>query len=74
MRREPDVIIASWCGKAVRSERIRARPGGTAAGVRDGHIYEIKSALILQPGPAALTDGLRQLHGHQRASLTSERA
>ena len=55
----PDVIIASWCGKKVRPERIAARPGWDAIpAVRDGRIVEIKSPLILQPGPAALTDGL----------------
>ena len=63
VRRAPDVIVASWCGKTVRPDRIRARPGwdGVPA-VQRGHVYEIKSPLILQPGPAALTDGLRQLH------------
>jgi iron complex transport system substrate-binding protein len=62
-RREPDLIVASWCGKAVRPERIRARPGwDRVPAVQQDRIYEIKSALILQPGPAALTDGLRQLH------------
>jgi iron complex transport system substrate-binding protein len=62
VRRRPDVIIASWCGKAVRPERIATRSGWSdVPAVRDGHIYEIKSAYILQPGPAALTDGLRQL-------------
>lgn len=55
----PDVILASWCGKKVRPERIAARSGwGTIPAVRDGRIVEIKSPLILQPGPAALTDGL----------------
>ena len=55
----PDVILASWCGKKVVPERIRARPGWAAMpAVRDNRIYEIKSPLILQPGPAALTDGL----------------
>jgi len=55
----PDVIIASWCGKKVRAERIAARPGwDVVPAVRDGRIFEIKSPLILQPGPAALTDGL----------------
>jgi iron complex transport system substrate-binding protein len=55
----PDVILASWCGKKVRPERIAARPGWEAIpAVRDGRITEIKSPLILQPGPAALTDGL----------------
>lgn len=62
-RRAPDLIVASWCGKAVRPERIRSRPGWERVpAVQGGHIHEIKSALILQPGPAALTDGLRQLH------------
>src|SRR5687767_14555396 len=62
-RRRPDVIVASWCGKAVRPERIRSRPGWDhVPAVQRRQIYEIKSPLILQPGPAALTDGLRQLH------------
>jgi iron complex transport system substrate-binding protein len=60
--RRPDVIVASWCGKAVRTQTIAARPGWSdVPAVRNGHIYEIKSSLILQPGPAALTDGIRQL-------------
>ncbi|WP_415716510.1 cobalamin-binding protein [Roseibium sp.] len=55
----PEVIIASWCGKKVRPEKIAARSGwDTIPAVRDGRIVEIKSPLILQPGPAALTDGL----------------
>ncbi len=55
----PEVILASWCGKKVRPEKIAARPGWDALpAVRDGRIVEIKSPLILQPGPAALTDGL----------------
>ena len=59
----PDVIIGSWCGKPVRKERIAARPGWDQIGaVRDGHIYEVKSTYILQPGPASLTDGVRQVH------------
>ena len=62
INRDPEVIIGSWCGKAVRTERIAARQGWSqVAAVRAGHIYEIKSAYILQPGPAALTEGLRQL-------------
>jgi len=62
-RRDPDVIVGSWCGKPVRKERIATREGWDhVAAVRDGHIYEIKSPYILQPGPAALTEGLRQLH------------
>ncbi len=55
----PDVILASWCGKKVRAERIANRDGwGAIPAVRDARIIEIKSPLILQPGPAALTDGL----------------
>jgi iron complex transport system substrate-binding protein len=55
----PDVILASWCGKKVVAEKIRQRPGWSdIPAVRDNRIVEIKSPLILQPGPAALTDGL----------------
>jgi iron complex transport system substrate-binding protein len=61
--RAPEVIIGSWCGKPVRPERITARPGwDMVPAVRDGHIYEVKSAYILQPGPAALTDGVTRIH------------
>jgi iron complex transport system substrate-binding protein len=61
--RNPDVIVASWCGKRVNRVRIAAREGWTQiAAVRNGEIHEIKSSLILQPGPAALTDGVAQLH------------
>ena len=63
VRRNPDVIVGSWCGKPVRKERIAARPGwDQIAAVRNGHVYEIKSAYILQPGPACLTEGIRQMH------------
>jgi len=59
----PDVIIGSWCGRKVSKEKIRARPGWDAIhAVRSGHIYEVKSTYILQPGPASLTEGVRQLH------------
>jgi iron complex transport system substrate-binding protein len=59
----PDAIIASWCGRRVRKDRIAARPGwADMPAVRDGHVYEIKSTYILQPGPAALTEGVRQIH------------
>ncbi len=62
-RREPEVIIGSWCGRKVRFETIRSRPGWSSVpAVRRDKLYEIKSALILQPGPAALTDGLDRLH------------
>jgi iron complex transport system substrate-binding protein len=58
----PDIIIGSWCGKKFVPAKVKARPGFDAVpAVRDGALHEIKSALILQPGPAALTDGLDQL-------------
>jgi iron complex transport system substrate-binding protein len=60
---EPDVIIASWCGRKVNKAAIRSRAGWEKIpAVRNGHIYEVKSTYILQPGPAALTEGLFQLH------------
>jgi iron complex transport system substrate-binding protein len=59
VRRAPDVILGSWCGKRFRPNLVAARPGWDAVpAVRDGELHEIKSPLILQPGPAALTDGL----------------
>jgi iron complex transport system substrate-binding protein len=59
----PDVILASWCGKKVRKATIVERAGWSdVPAVRNGHIYEIKSTYILQPGPAALTEGVRQIH------------
>lgn len=64
----PEVILASWCGKRVVPARIAARPGWDALpAVRAGRIHEIKSALILQPGPAALTDGLDAIRAALRA-------
>lgn len=61
--RAPDIIIGSWCGKKFRPEQVCARPGWEQIpAVRTGHLYEIKSSNILQPGPAALTDGVAQLH------------
>jgi iron complex transport system substrate-binding protein len=63
VRRNPDIIIGSWCGKKFRPETVAARPGwGQVAAVRDGALFEIKSPLILQPGPAALTDGVAALY------------
>ena len=60
--REPDLIIGSWCGKKFRPERVMTRPGfAQIPAVRHRDLYEIKSSLILQPGPAALTDGLAEL-------------
>jgi iron complex transport system substrate-binding protein len=63
LARNPDVVIASWCGRLVQKKVIRERPNwSTINAVKNGHIYEVKSTYILQPGPAALTEGLRQLH------------
>src|SRR5580704_351664 len=63
VRRAPDVVLGSWCGKRFRPERVAARLGWEAVpAVRDGEMHEIKSPLILQPGPAALTDGLDAIH------------
>lgn len=62
VRRAPDLILGSWCGKKFRPERVAARPGWDAIpAVRDGQLFEIKSPLILQPGPAAVTDGVRAI-------------
>jgi|SRR5579872_1881881 len=59
----PEVILASWCGRKVDKDKIRTRAGWSAVdAVRLGHVYEIRSSVILQPGPAALTEGVRQLH------------
>lgn len=60
---DPEVIIGSWCGKQVNKETIRGRDGWEQVrAIRNGHIYEIKSSYILQPGPAALSEGVRHLH------------
>ena len=73
VRRRPDIIIGSWCGKKFRPERVCDRQGwaGTPA-VRDRQVFEIKSPLILQPGPAALTDGLDALLAIIRSWGTGE--
>lgn len=63
VQRNPDIIIASWCGMKADIDAICSRPGWDAiAAVRNGHVYEVPSSYILQPGPAALTDGIRELH------------
>ena len=63
IERDPQVIIGSWCGRQVKKDLIRAREGWAGiSAVRNDQIYEIKSAYILQPGPASLTEGLRQKH------------
>lgn len=62
IRRAPDIILGSWCGKRFRPELVAARPGWEAIpAVRDGQLFEIKSPRILQPGPAALTDGVADI-------------
>jgi iron complex transport system substrate-binding protein len=62
VRRAPDIVLGSWCGKKFRPGEVAARPGWEAIpAVRAGFVREIKSALILQPGPAALTDGVRAI-------------
>ncbi len=59
VRRSPDIVIGSWCGRKFRPEHVRGRPGWESVpAVRDDELHEVKSALILQPGPAALTDGV----------------
>ncbi len=64
VRRDPQIIVGSWCGRKFRPQSVAQRPGwDRVAAVRAGHVYEVKSALILQPGPAALTDGIDALAG-----------
>jgi len=64
VRRAPDIVIGSWCGKRFRADKVAARAGWAAIpAVRDGELHEVKSPIILQPGPAALFDGLDALHG-----------
>ncbi|MBP6513662.1 MAG: cobalamin-binding protein [Steroidobacteraceae bacterium] len=61
-RRAPDIILGSWCGKKFRPGNVAARPGWQdVPAVRDGQLFEVKSSIILQPGPAALTDGVRDI-------------
>ena len=63
VRRNPDIVVGSWCGKKFRPEKVAARAGWSEVNaVREHQLFEIKSADILQPGPAALTDGVEQLH------------
>jgi iron complex transport system substrate-binding protein len=63
IERKPDIVLGSWCGKKFRPERVKARPGWeTVPAVENDQLFEIKSAEILQPGPAALSDGVRRMH------------
>jgi len=75
IRRAPDVIFGSWCGKRFRPNQVAARAGwDVVPAVRDGQLHEIKSPLILQPGPAALTDGLDAIHRILRQWSTRQQA
>jgi iron complex transport system substrate-binding protein len=72
LRRRPDVVLASWCGKKMKKNTIVSRPGWTEMpAVQRDRIYEIPSTFILQPGPAALTDGVRLVH-QRLAAMYSE--
>jgi iron complex transport system substrate-binding protein len=63
VKRDPEVILASWCGMKVDNQQILARTGfASTSAARNRHLYEIPSSLILQPGPAALTEGVRRIH------------
>ena len=73
-RRDPEVVIASWCGKKARREVIAGRPGfGATAAVREDQLYEVKSAIVLQPGPAVLTEGVAALAAIVEAVARGER-
>lgn len=62
---QPDIIFGSWCGKKFRPEKVKAREGfADIPAVKNNDLYEIKSPIILQPGPAALTEGVREIHEH----------
>jgi len=78
LARDPDIIIGSWCGKKFRPQLVAQRPGWEAmTAVRTEQLFDVKSPLILQPGPAALTEGLDALHaicaGWMRAQLGEAR-
>jgi iron complex transport system substrate-binding protein len=63
IKKNPDIILASWCGKMVKEQKIRERSGWTAiSALQNDQIHEIKSSIILQPGPAALMEGLPIMH------------
>jgi iron complex transport system substrate-binding protein len=70
--KDPEVIIASWCGKAMKKRTIVEREGwGDVSAVRNDHIYEVKSTYILQPGPASLTEGVSRVHEHIRRAVSA---
>lgn len=63
VRRNPDIVFGSWCGRKFRPAHVRARAGWQEVNaVKNDQLFEIKSAEILQPGPACLTDGVEQIH------------
>jgi iron complex transport system substrate-binding protein len=63
VRRAPDIILGSWCGKKFQPKTVAAREGwGEVPAVANAQLHEIKSSIILQPGPAALTDGIAEIH------------
>jgi iron complex transport system substrate-binding protein len=71
VERNPEIILGSWCGKKFRPERVAARPGWERiSAVKENQLFEVKSADILQPGPAALTDGVRRIHALLRAFIS----
>lgn len=73
-RRNPDIIFGSWCGRKFRPAHVLARPGWeSVSAVQSGMVFEIKSSEILQPGPAALTDGVAQIHRHVLAWHAAQR-
>ncbi|MCX8521258.1 MAG: ABC transporter substrate-binding protein [Rhodoferax sp.] len=73
VRRAPDIIFGSWCGKKFRPENVAARSGWSAVpAVQNQQLFEIKSPDILQPGPAALTDGVQQIHQHILAWMDAQ--
>jgi iron complex transport system substrate-binding protein len=72
LARAPDIVFGSWCGKKFQPGKVAARPGWSALpAVRDGQLFEIKSPIILQPGPAALRDGVREMAAHIAAWANS---
>ena len=74
IRRAPDIIIGSWCGRKFKPEQVRSRPGwDEVPAVKADQLFEIKSPLILQPGPAALTDGLDAVHSIVRRWVEARR-
>ena len=72
--RDPELVVASWCGKKAKRDKIIARPGwDKVRAVIDDQLYEVKSAVILQPGPALFTDGAEQIARIVRAAAIGEK-